>query len=228
MNPFRNKKSEIFADTPKASRISNGMRVLIGTPIHVSKDYSMERWLKNVAAMEYPADLLLVDNSPGLDYVEKVKGYCKKYKIMNYTLKHLELPSEQKGDERIARSREIIRKEILSHDYDCWFDWESDQIIPADAPDKLVKIMEAGNCMMIVHNNGIRQIPGATGFDLGIALVKRECLKKYSFILEFGTDPDMPDNWDAGDQWYKKRLLRDGGSYIDAIGVFGFMFHLDK
>ena len=28
MNPVRNKKSEIFADTPKASRISNGMKIL--------------------------------------------------------------------------------------------------------------------------------------------------------------------------------------------------------
>src|SRR3989344_2186824 len=33
MNPVRNKKSEIFADTPKASRISNGMKKPIATII---------------------------------------------------------------------------------------------------------------------------------------------------------------------------------------------------
>jgi len=55
------------------------MKILIGAPIHECKDYCMERWLKNVSKMEYPADLLLVDNSPGLTYVEQVKDYCKKY-----------------------------------------------------------------------------------------------------------------------------------------------------
>ena len=50
------------------------MKILIGTPIHECKDYCMERWLKNVSKMEYPADLLLVDNSPGLTYVEQVKN----------------------------------------------------------------------------------------------------------------------------------------------------------
>jgi hypothetical protein len=43
------------------------MKVLIGTPIHQVKDYSMERWLANVRELRAhtPADLVLVDNSPG-------------------------------------------------------------------------------------------------------------------------------------------------------------------
>ena len=54
----------------------------------------------------------------------------------------------------------------------------------------------------------------------------RDAMKKYSFILNFGSDPDMPDNWDEGDQWYKKRLLRDGGNYIDVLGVINPILHL--
>ena len=204
------------------------MKILIGTPIHISKDYCMERWIANVAKLQKhsPADFLLIDNSPGLDYVKKVKGYCAKHGITQYQLKHLELPSEQKVDERVARSREIIRKEILAKDYDAWFCWESDQIIPADALDRLAGLMSSGNLMLVVHNNWNRFIPGAEGYDLGVALVRRDAMKKYSFILNFGSDPDMPDNWDEGDQWYKKRLLRDGGNYIDVLGVINPILHL--
>lgn len=204
------------------------MKALIGTPIHISKDYCMQRWIANVAQLRKhsPADLMLVDNSPGLEYMKTVKGYCAQHGITNYKLEHLELPEEQKVDERVARSREIIRQEILAQDYDAWFCWESDQIIPADALTKLAGLMQAGKLMLVVHNNLIRQIPGAIGLDLGIALVSRQALTKYSFILKFGSDPDMPDNWDEGDQWYKKRLLRDGGNYIDVLGVLDPILHL--
>src|SRR3989344_6467868 len=96
------------------------MKILIGTPIHICKDYSMERWLENVSKLEYPADFMMVDNSPGLDYIEKIKGYCAKYGIKNYKIEHLELLPEQGDGERVARSRGVIIQEILSHDYDGW------------------------------------------------------------------------------------------------------------
>src|SRR3989344_9317605 len=110
------------------------MKILIGTPIHISKDYCMEKWLENVSKLEYPADFMMVDNSPvldpvrsktsakggssadqafqavrtsnGIDYVEKVKKYCAKYGITNYKIEHLELPPEQEVHERVAGSRE--------------------------------------------------------------------------------------------------------------------------
>src|SRR3989344_7262670 len=111
------------------------MKVLIGTPIHEIKDYCMERWLENVAKLqkEFPADVLLVDNSPGLDYVEKVKGYCKKHRLKNYQIMHFEISQGEPKGEKIGRAREIIRQYILSRGFDAWFSWESDQIIPADA-----------------------------------------------------------------------------------------------
>src|SRR3989344_5847502 len=129
------------------------MKVLIGTPIHESKDYSMERWLQSVSRVrtEYPADLLLVDNSPGLGYVEKVKGYCEKYGVGDCQIQHLELPSSQERFERIARSREVIRREFLSKDYDAWLSWESDILVPPDTLGELANLMRSGDFMVVDH-----------------------------------------------------------------------------
>ncbi len=195
------------------------MKILIGTPIHEVKDYSMEKWLKNVAKLEYPADFFMVDNSPGADYVKKVKGYCAKYGITNYKIVHFKLPPEQKVYERVARSREVIRQEFLSKGYDAWFSWECDQIIPIDALDKLVRIMKAGDFMMVNHNSWLRDIPGRVDTNFGVSLISRAALKKYGFLLEFGTDPDMPDDWQPGEAWFKKRVLRGGGNSIEVQGV---------
>src|SRR3989344_4904860 len=119
------------------------MKILIGTPIHEVKDYCITRWLKNVARLQlkYPADLLLVDNSPGLDYIEKLQSYIKKYEIKNCKIKHLEINAAQPTAEKIGRSREIIRQEFLNGSYGALFSWESDQIIPVNTLNTLVKIM---------------------------------------------------------------------------------------
>jgi hypothetical protein len=206
------------------------LKILIGTPIHICKDYAMERWLENVAKLrqQTPADLLLVDNSPGLDYVEKVKGYCEKYGVKNYKIEHLELPQEQEKFERVARSREVIRREFLSKDYDAWFAWDCDQIIPIDALGKLAQLMEEGDYMMVNPNKWNREIPGDPNIDFGCALIRRDSLEKYGFILEFGTDPDMPNSWEPGEAWFRKRVLRGGGKYINVYGVINPIYHLDN
>lgn len=51
--------------------VSKKPKVLIGTAVHEKKDYSLKRWLDNVPKLKYPADILIVDNTPGLKYVEK-------------------------------------------------------------------------------------------------------------------------------------------------------------
>jgi len=203
------------------------MKILIGTPIHQCKDYCMERWLENVAKLqkESPADLLMVDNSPGLDYVETVRGYCAKYGITNYKIEHLELPPEQRADERIGRSREAIRQEVLAKDYDAWFTWECDQIIPTNTLDELASIMEAGDYMMIYPNAWSRGITAEPDANFGIALIKRECLEKYGFLLEY---PDMRPCWHDGDVWFKKQVLAGGGNCLDVFGIINPIYHLRK
>lgn len=203
------------------------MKILIATPIHESKDYATKKWLENVSRFEYPADFLIVDNSPGLDYVKKINGYCTKYGIKNYTIKHLELPPNQERFERIARSREIIRQEFLANNYDAWFSWESDIIIPADALGKLVDVMRAGNFTVVDHQCWMRGFPSAYCTDFGLALVAREALEKYSFLLEFGTDPEMPTTYEPSEVWFKRRLLRDGYSCSEIEGIISPVIHLD-
>ena len=189
----------------------------------------MERWLKNVSQLqaEYPADLLIVDNSFGTQYATKLENYCQKYGLKNYTIKHLELPPDQERFERIARSREIIRQKFLSHDYDAWFSWESDILIPPDALGKLTHLMQAGNLMIVEHNCWMRGFPGTYCTDFGIALIARQALTKYSFLLEFGTDPAMPKSYEPSEAWFKTRVLRDGGSYLEVEGIIDPIVHLD-
>lgn len=203
------------------------MKVLIGTPIHQIKDYAMERWLTNVARLQKksPSDLLLVDNSPGLDYVEKVKGYISKSGVKNYTIEHIEVHQANGADERIGRSREVIRQYILSHDYDAWFSWESDQIIPAHTLDKLVAIMKAGNYMMIHPNSLARVSPYGPDANFGCCLIRKECLEKYGFLLEY---PNMPNTWHGGEGWFKKQVLAGGGNYIEVYGLIKPIYHLNE
>ena len=188
----------------------------------------MERWLENVSKLEYPADFMMVDNSPGTGYMEKVKGYCAKYGIKNYKIEHLELPPEQEVFERVARSREIIRQEILSRGYGAWFSWECDQLIPTNSLGKLVKIIKSGNFLIVEVNSWAREAPNEPNTDGGVALFKRELLEKHSFILKFGTGPDMPNTWEQGEAWFRKQAVKDGHGYIKVYGVISPIYHLNR
>lgn len=206
------------------------MKVLIGTPIHESKDYAMERWLNSVATQKYPANLLLVDNSPGTGYVEKVKGYCHKYGVHDYRILHLDFPPlqgskdelDEQIHERIARSRELIRQEFLAADYDTYFFWENDILIPTDALGKLVSLMQAGDFMVVDHNCWVNNIPNQVNFDYGIVLFSRKCLEKYGFV------PDKGTSWYEAEMWFRKRLLQDQCSYADVLGVIEPVYHLSE
>ena len=198
----------------------------------------MERWLENVSKLqrEYPADsksnsidFLMVDNSPGFDYIKRVKGYCTKYGITNYRIEHLEINPQQPVEEIIGRSIEIIRQKVLDKDYDAWFSWECDQLIPANALSELIKMMESGNFTIASHNTRVRENPGQVLDELfGTTLIKREVFKKHGFLLEFGTNPEMPDTWEPGEKWFKKQVLKDGGSTIEADGILKPVYHLNE
>ena len=207
------------------------MKVIIGTPIHQVKDYSIERWLKNVAALTSttPADLLLVDNSPGPDYVRKVKKYLSKYKIKNFIIKHLKFPSSISTDLRIEASQETVRQYVLKCRYDAWFSWECDQIIPTDALDKLVELMEKGRYQMVVVNSWARWDPTITNTNMGCTLINRRCLEKVRFlpIRKGKISLNSLDSYDIHDpQVIKKRVLKAGGNYIEIYGVIEPVYHL--
>ena len=93
------------------------MKILMGTPVHECKDYAMERWLESVSKLDYPFDLLLVDNSENPGYVKKLHAYCKKYEITNYKLLHVDVDKDTILDERLAKSREFIKRKVLDKNY---------------------------------------------------------------------------------------------------------------
>ncbi len=205
------------------------MRILIGTPIHICKDYAMERWLKNVAKLQQqtPADLFLVDNSPGLEYVEKVKGYCEKYGVGNYKIEHLELDQKLNSDMRINVAQEVIRRKILSSDHDTWFSWECDQLIPANALNELIRLMEAENYKMALHNCWARYDNNLPMTDMGCTLIKKECLEMACFLPERDGKISLNES-DRYKSTFKQRVLKGGGNYIEAFGIITPIYHLDE
>lgn len=204
------------------------MKILIGTPIHISKDYAMKRWLENVARLEYPADLLLVDNSPGAAYLEKIKSYCKKYGVTNYKLVHIDVDPGSILDERLAQSRELIRQEVLTNCYDAWFSWECDTIIPPDALTKLVGVIK--NFWMVSHAYPNRNDPNQINAELGITLIKRRVLAEYSFLHSYGhVDPLQPNCAYSGDVWFSTWIQRNyEEKYIHVYKIIKPIYHLKE
>ena len=207
------------------------MKVLIGTPIHEVKDYAIPQWLDNVKKLQEqtPCDFLMVDNtSGGLGYVEKIKEYCAKITLTNYQIEHLEIGATHNADERIGRSREIIREKVLNEGYDAWFSWECDQLVPLDTLDKLIDMIKEKDYDLVSHNSwgrgGSRQ--DDTNTDFGVTIIQRRPLEKHSFLLanEIQTPRDC---WHGGEAWFRQRLLRDGGRYIQVYGIIDPIYHLD-
>ena len=196
------------------------MKILIATPIHEIKDYCMEAWLANVSELlkVYSTDLLLVDNSGGLEYVKKVEGYLKKYGIVNYKIEHLDLiqgMSLLEKCQRIEACQEFIRQYIITNGYGFWFSWECDQIIPAHSLDELLKVMQAGNFMVVAHNPWTRGSSTLYNMDMGVTLINRVALEKH--------------HWQGGDEGvlFKERVYQGGGSYANVYGLLNPVYHLD-
>lgn len=204
------------------------MRILIGTPVHASKDYCMEKWLKAVSKFTYPCDLLMVDNSPDLDYVNTITRYCQSQNLTNYRIVHITVAKDALLDDRLAQSREVIRQTVLTQDYDAWCSLECDVIAPPDALSKLVGLLEDN--WMVSHTYPARKNPAAVNEQLGIALIRRSALEKYGFIDAYGyVNPKQPKSWYGSDVWFIRQIdLDPEGKRINVSGIIQPILHLDK
>jgi len=204
------------------------MRVLLGTPIHESKDYAMDKWIASVSKFDYPFDLLMVDNSGNIKYVDRLHEYCKKHGVINYKLEHIDIDHDAILDEKLAQSREIIRREVLDKGYDAWFSLECDVIAPPDALSKLVGLI--ADYWMVNHVYPTRGNPNESNQQLGITLVKRHVLEKYGFSNGYGyVNPLQPDIWFGGDVWFIRQIdLTSEGKRITVSGMIKPIYHLDK
>ena len=204
------------------------MKILIGTPVHECKDYAMEKWLKSVSKLDYPFDLLMVDNSDNPKYVDKLHSYCKKHGITNYKIAHIDVGQDTILDERLARAREVVRQKMLSGDYDAWCSLECDVVVPPDALTKLVSLID--DYWMICHTYPARGNPNAINAQFGISLVKRKVLEKYTFIKGYGfVNPFRPDSWYGSDVWFIRQIdLNKKGKHITVSGIIKPIYHLAK
>ncbi|MBI2049653.1 methyltransferase domain-containing protein [Candidatus Roizmanbacteria bacterium] len=189
--------------------VPRSLKMLIGVVIHI--DYRVEKLLKNISKLQYPADLLLVDSSPGFDYVEKVNKYCIKYGIKKFNIEHLDINQNQPESERIGRCREIIRQEILSNDYDVWLSLECDQIIPVNKLKKFIGLMSVEDYQMIFASSWTKKALSDSDTNFGCALIKKKCLEKQGFLVEY---PNMPDCWFGIEVFFKEQIIKSGGNCL--------------
>lgn len=176
-------------------------KVLIGTPIHEMKNYSIKRWLQNVMAIELDKNdswrLFMVDNSQNKDWQERVKEYCRELNFSEYDL--VSLPDMKDGEdfetERLALSREKIRHKLLYENFDYWFSWECDILCP---PEILKALLRYTNDFEVVYHSypprGGEPI-GAGGYveqdGIGCALFSRRVFYEFAFAkdnLALGAD----------------------------------------
>ena len=106
------------------------MKILIGCPTYYKYDKYLDLYLdaiKNQTFKDF--DLVLVDNSPDDKYLEKIKSKG---------VLAIKGPHSEDAYERIALSRELLRKKCINEEYDAFLSLEQDILITPDALEKLI------------------------------------------------------------------------------------------
>lgn len=106
-------------------------KILVGCPTHEVKEYCLELYAKAAKSLTYKNfDVLLVDNSPTDEYLEKIKSLG---------LDAIKGPSFETAIKRIVASRNLLRKYFLENKYDYLLSLEQDVLPPPDAIERLVQ-----------------------------------------------------------------------------------------
>jgi hypothetical protein len=205
------------------------VKLLIGCPTSEHKSYCLDRYAESLKSFS-DCDVLLVDNSKGKDYFNKIKG-------MNIPV--IKGPWFEGARDRIIASRNILRGKVLDEDYDYLFSLEQDVIANKD---DLIKLLSHGKKIVsgVVYNNlpfkdKIKKIAmlfvehpldhtGLTYLDpdkvdfcrikgsgLGCILIHRSVLKNIEFRYKGDAFDDMmfsKDCNDLGFQMYADTAVR--------------------
>lgn len=124
---IRNKCGYFFKEVKK---------VLVTCPTHEVKEYCFQEWIDMAKNLTYPNyDILVVDNSPNEDYLNK---WGSKVPMI-----HIDADQDpQKKGERICQSMSKAKEFFILGNYDWWMNIESDNIPPSNVIETL---MEYGN-----------------------------------------------------------------------------------
>lgn len=161
------------------------MKILIGTPIHEIKDYSLKRWLRCVSEIKSDAEchLMMVDNSQNPEWYKKVHDYCKELNFTNYTLIHI--PDMKDGDtwecDRLGFSRQAIVDEVLKN-YDYWWSWECDIIVPPETLTYMLKFTPEFDAIYHTYPPRGNTIENMEQDGIGCVLYNKEIFETFSFV----------------------------------------------
>jgi len=109
-------------------------RVLTFTVIYDGKDYCAEEFFENAQKFTYKYnEHIIIDNSAGLDYYNKLK---ERYEPLGFKVYHTERGNTTR--EALTRSQNFARKLFLEGEYDYLFSLESDIFPKANILDVLV------------------------------------------------------------------------------------------
>lgn len=106
-------------------------KILVGCPASEHKSYALERYFRGIKSLSYDNfDILIVDNSQGNEYFEKIKSLG---------LPVLKGPYSDRARQRIIDSRNILRQRVLDEGYDYFFSLEQDVVPPPDVIQRLLR-----------------------------------------------------------------------------------------
>ncbi|MBL7147504.1 MAG: hypothetical protein ISS82_01630 [Nanoarchaeota archaeon] len=104
------------------------MKILVGCPTSEHKDYCLKEYVEAVKKLN--CDVLLIDNSEGEEYYNKIKSLGVNVIKDKYY---------EKARDRIVSSRNLLKERCLKNSYDYLFSLEQDVIPPLDVIERLLK-----------------------------------------------------------------------------------------
>jgi hypothetical protein len=170
-------------------------KVLVACPTNRCKDYILERYIDRIKNLDYPNyDILLVDNSKGNSYFNKIKKLGVRVIKSKYY---------KDSRRRVVESRNMIRDEVLKNGYEYYFSLEQD-VIPR--PD-ILKILVSHKKNVVAGwyfiNNPIKGMPYDTS---------RPCCSRGWTMYKMKFTYIMP----TGELMAKQRLMK---SALLSLGV---------
>lgn len=110
-------------------------KVLIGVTTYKGKEYIFDRFVANLQRLDYPKHLievLFVDNSPGLNYTNKIRRRLPR----GWKVVHIDRGENSRV--ALTRSQNYIRKYMLDRDHDYLLFVESDLLPDPQALKRLL------------------------------------------------------------------------------------------
>src|SRR3989344_246742 len=130
-------------------------RVLVGCPTSFHKEYCLKEYAESIKSLAYKHyDILLVDNSPNDEYLQKIKSLG---------INAIKGPYNENARDRIVISRNILKEYAIKNNYEYLLSLEQDVMPPKDIIERLLghnkKVISGIYFARNAIGNGISLIP---------------------------------------------------------------------